>query len=63
MGLDVLCLQETHCVNIKGAKYWEKSFNGQCFWAFGENHSSGVGIVINSGLNYKVLHFDFHWRF
>ena len=28
----------------------------------GESHSSGVGIVINLGLNYKVLHFDFQGR-
>ena len=62
-SIDILFLQETYCVNIKEAKYWEKSFNGKCFGAFGENQSSGVGIVINSGLNYKVSHFDFQGRF
>ena len=28
-------------------------------WAFGDNHSRGVGIIIKVGLNYKVSRFDY----
>ena len=52
-NIDILFLQETHCTSIKECKQWERSFNGKCFWAFGDNHSRGVGIILNSVLNYK----------
>ena len=58
-NIDILFLQKTHCTNIKECKLWERSFNGKCFWAFGDNHSRGVGIIIKVGLNYKVSRFDY----
>ena len=32
------------------------------FWAFGTNHSRGVGIILNSVLNYKISSFDFDFN-
>ena len=58
-GSDIVFVQETHCCNIREEIGWEKSFGGKCFWSFGSNHSCGVGILINSKLNYLLQKFDF----
>ena len=61
-NIDVLFIQESHCSNIKEAKHWENCFSGKGFWSFGQNHSCGVGIILNSNMTYKVLHFDFDYK-
>ena len=56
---DIVFLQETHCLHIKEAKFWGDQYGGKAFWSFGNRHSCGVGILINSSLTFKVANFDF----
>ena len=64
-NVDVLFLQETHCVNIKEGKLWEQDFKAKAFWSFGEKNSVGVGILVNELLHYSVsnINFDFAGRY
>ena len=58
-SLDIVFLQETHVCDLKDAKKFEKNWGGKAFWSFGTAHSSGVGILLNKTLNYKIDSFDF----
>jgi exonuclease III len=52
--LDILYLQETHCVSDYEAKKWNREFGGKGFWSYGTSVSCGVGVIFRPGFGYKV---------
>ena len=59
---DIVFIQETHIDNINIAKELESTFNGKCFWSFGNNRSRGVAVILNNRLHYVLNTFKFDYE-
>lgn len=50
---DVICLQETHCINTIESK-WRKEWGGNSFWNNGTKAQKGVAVLFKEGFKYNV---------
>lgn len=52
---DILFLQESHITSEIEGGHIGKLFNAVAFWSYGQKHSKGVGILLNSSLKDSVV--------
>lgn len=51
----ICLLQETHCKQISDTDSWNKQWNGDIFLSGNSSNSLGVGILIDSNVQYTLL--------
>jgi exonuclease III len=52
--LDIIYLQECHCISESEINTWNREFGGKGFYSYGSNKSCGVGILFRPGFNFKI---------